>query len=125
MFFPTQNERSGKRPPPFRETSPAFGKRPPAFRPNTFMYLKIPPFLYASLNGETTHLPSLLHPNRKKYGIVSANNNKPEKQLNPDKPSITCCNGRSRQLATSLLPIASQQVNAAPEWNQNQNIQST
>lgn len=28
-------------------------------------------------------------------------------------------------LATSLLPIASQQVNAAPEWNQNQNIQST
>lgn len=28
-------------------------------------------------------------------------------------------------LATSLLPIASQQVNAAPEWKQNQNIQST
>ena len=37
MFFPTQNKRSGKRPPPSGKISPAFGKRPPPFQPNAFM----------------------------------------------------------------------------------------
>ena len=70
MFFSTQNEKSGKRPPSFRETSPAFGKRPPAFRTNTFMNSKT--LIQENIKHNLPHPPS--PPNRTPYLIYCSPN---------------------------------------------------
>ena len=70
MFFSTQNERSGKRPPSSGETSPAFGKRPPAFRTNTFMNSKT--LIQENIKHNLPHPPSA--PNRTPYFIYCSPN---------------------------------------------------